>query len=102
MTVFLAYYAQYEGEDYCTVLHAETRGKAKYRFARVDPAGNYDRSRWNEIRLYRLPKWDNKPFRKGDEYNQLFAPDSYDDNGEGVYDGYSWIDCDCPLCKEVR
>ena len=98
MPNLLAFYAQYENEDYCTVVHAKTRGKAKWRFARVDPAGNYDPSMWNEIRLKRLPEWDDKPFVRGEEYNQLFSPDSYNDAGDPVYDGYSWIDCDCPLC----
>jgi hypothetical protein len=99
---FKAYWAYYDGEGYGTVVHGETIAKAKYRFSRVDPARDYDKSRWIEIRLHRLSEWDNKPFVKGEEYNNLFSPDSYDEDGEGIYYGYNWVDCDCPLCKGAK
>jgi hypothetical protein len=94
-----AYMAFYDKSDWVTFVHAETRGKAKYRFYRVDPEGVYE---WNLIRLERRPKWDDKPFVVGEEYDHLFAPDTYDDEGNGVWLTFTYVDCDCPLCKGAK
>lgn len=88
----LAYYASLKNEDWYTVVHGETRGKAKQRFLRCEPSGEITRYDWNDIRLTRLPEWDNKPFHQGIEYNQIFS------EGDD-YIGNIPVDCDCPLCQ---
>jgi hypothetical protein len=90
-----AYIAGYANDEWITVVHGETVPKAKRMFAMVDPSTNYDRSRWVDIRLIRLPEWDNRPFVPGQEYNELFAPDSDEDGN--VVD--MLVDCRCELCK---
>ena len=87
-----AYYASFDGAEWVLVVHGETRGKAKQRFSKIEPSGDYWRGLWNDIRLTRLPEWDDKPFKPGIEYNQLFS------EGDD-YVGYMPVDCDCPLCR---
>lgn len=93
----LAYYAQYKDEDWCMLIHGETRSKAKYRFSRCDPSCSYDHSMWTEIRLKRIPEWDDKPFDDCPEIRELFIPEGYTKDEEPIY-SYYYNDCNCDIC----
>lgn len=97
-----AYCASYDGDEWVTYVHGETRGKAKYRFLRVDPSGSGSHSDWNYIRLQRVPLWDDIPFVKSDEYDRMFTSDEQDEEGNPLYRFHISVDCDCELCGSVR
>lgn len=85
-----------------TLVHGETREKAKYRFLRCNPEGNTWHDLWPDIRLHRLPEWDDKPFVDCSDIRMLFDNDDYDENGDLRYDDPFVNDCDCELCKGIR
>jgi len=99
----LAFVAQFEDEEWCMLVHGETRGKAKARFLRLDPSGMADNSYWNSIRLRRLPGQDDKPFTYETTLAAgfQFAASEYDENGDGIDGGPDDFvnDCDCEICK---
>jgi hypothetical protein len=97
-----AYLATYDGAEWVTLIHGETREKAKYRFMRCEPSGWADKSMWVDIRLTRLPEWDNRPFVDCSDIRMIFLPSDYDENGDGIFDESFINDCDCELCKAVR
>lgn len=100
MATLKAYYASYRGEDWVTCVHGETPAKAKSMFALVDPSCDYSRDRWVDIRLSRIPDWDDRPFF-GSAYYELFTPSGEDDEGNPVWD-WTYVDCHCPLCKQFK
>lgn len=93
-----AYKASFDGEEWMTLIHGESREKAKYRFMRREPTGMADKSMWVDIRLTHLPEFDDKPFTDCDEVRALFMPSEYTDDGEGICDPFV-NDCDCELCR---
>jgi hypothetical protein len=104
MAKMLAFVALFDGAEWCDLIHGENRGKAKYRFMRVNPVG-YDPDLWNEIRLRRLPGQDDKPFTyenaraAGFQYNY-----GEDDNidGEFLPPEEFTSSCDCEICEKER
>lgn len=93
----LAYIAKIEQEEWQMLIHGETRGKAKHQFCKDNPAGYYAFEIWNDIRLTRLPEFDNKPFIDCEETRRTFAPVDYDENGDGIFDEFI-NDCRCKIC----
>jgi hypothetical protein len=97
-----AYFAQYKNEDWGTLIHGETRGKAKSRFSRCDPSGEYYHGMWNKIQLTRVPGLDDKPFtyENGKAADWLYLSEDYDENGRMSISELDWFnDCDCEICK---
>lgn len=93
-----AYYGYFKGEDWGTLVHGETRGKAKQRFARCEPSG-FGSEGWNDIRLQRKPSLDDIPFtwdnakKAGFEY-------LLDDSAHSFPIEEFVNDCDCEICKK--
>ena len=91
-----AWIVQYE-DDWCSLVHEETRGKAcAYIMNKVDPGDGFI-----HFRAIRLPGLDDKPITYGnaceagfhylDEYQKpLFPPEA---------DEYFINDCSCEICK---
>lgn len=96
----LAYIASIKGEEWCTLVHGETRGKAKYRFYRNSPQW-IDKEDWVFIRLRRLPGQDDKPFTFETALAAGFQYNNEMEDGDPDPEGFTH-DCDCPLCKRRR
>jgi len=94
----LAYIGRIEGQEWQILVHGQTRDKAKYQFVKDNPEGYTSWDIWNDIRLTRLPEWDNKPFVDSPEIRQLFAASDYDENGDEIYESF-YNDCSCELCR---
>ena len=100
----LAYIGQFRDDEWCSLIHGETRGKAKLRFLECTCGMGNDE--FTEIRLRRLPGLDNKPITyqnakdAGFEYSSM----EFDENGDEIYnDPEHFInDCDCPVCREGK
>ena len=93
----LAYIARFECEEWCALIHGETRGKAKANFMRWEPSGSGFYF-WNNIRLLRLPGQDDKPFT----YDNAKAAGFEYITGDGDdFDGPEYFSnfCNCELCK---
>lgn len=101
----LAYIVNFKDADWCTLIHGETRNKAKYRFMRCEPTGWHDSSMWTEIRLQRLPKQDDKPFTYeiAGAAGFRYGTDTYDENGNEI-EHPEWFsnDCDCEICNKGK
>ena len=85
-----AWLIQPYGEDWCFIVHARTRSKAKKK-----GLGLIDE--WNKIRAIRLPKLDGKIIT-----NELLLASGFDYEWEGEpldYRGYI-MECGCDLCVE--
>ena len=96
----LAYVAKYDNEEWSILVHGETRGKAKFQFVRCEPSGNYDSSMWNEIRLRRLPRQDDKPFTYENSKAAGFEY-WYDEESDIILPEDDFINfCDCPVCRK--
>jgi len=102
-----AYIAELEGAEWCTLVHGETRGKAKSRFARSDLIDYLDSETWNDIRLRRLPGCDNKPFtyenskNAGFLYRDLEREDEF--NNPVYCPPEDFInDCNCAICSNKK
>lgn len=55
MNTMLGFIARFDGEEWVSLIHGETTGKAKARFLRVEPSGMAERSMFRDIRLNRVP-----------------------------------------------
>jgi hypothetical protein len=93
-----AYIAAYDGAEWCTLIHGETRGKAKYRFLRCEPSGEGNVSMFTEVRLTRLPGCDNQPFTD-ETIKATGFKFSTDETPPGYIEPFV-NDCDCWICKE--
>jgi hypothetical protein len=101
-----AYIATLEGEDWCILIHGETRGKAKARFLQCEPSGWHDSGTWNTIRLTRLPGQDDLPFTYensqaagfvfSDEVDFEMSTEITEQQRKANYS----MDCNCPLCNK--
>lgn len=93
----LAYVGELKDEEWCILVHGETRGKAKSRFASCNPEAPLDRYDFTFIRLQRFPALDNKPFTRStlDEADFHFSNENEDDPATRIFVN----DCDCPLCN---
>jgi hypothetical protein len=94
----LAFRAQMEDSDWCTLVHGETRGKAKSRFHRVNPA-SWGSNEFIYIRLRRLPGLDNLPFTFENCGQAGFH--FIDEYGEELMEADFHNDCDCETCARV-
>jgi hypothetical protein len=92
----LAFVARFEGEEWCSLVHGETRGKAKSRFYRAWADGW---NSWNEVRLRRLPGQDDTTF----DYETAKAAgfEYHDEYGDGSPAEFM-NDCDCEICGGKR
>lgn len=96
-----AYKAEFLGEDWCTLIHGETEGRAKANFLRWNPMTS-EREVFTEIRLTRLPELDDLPITyetataAGFEYE--YDEDTYNPpiDPEALFTN----DCQCRICKE--
>lgn len=95
------------GDEYCFLIHGETRSKAKYRAYRCDPAGPHCHGEWEmlmfDFKLKRLPLLDNKPitYENAKAAGFEYESDEYDENGNTLYltaDEFP-SECDCELCR---
>ena len=82
-------------EDYCLFVHAETRGKAKYRAKVVDPGTAYLDMDWVDIRATRVPALDGKPFTLSNVQSEGYWLEF---EGEPIT-RLATIECDCEICK---
>lgn len=97
-----AYKAHLKDDEWMILLHGATREKAKWNFVKWNPEAA-DNSFYPDIRLQRLPEWDNKPFEDCQEIRELFLEitEVYDENGDGIYSPFI-NDCCCDLCREMK
>lgn len=96
------------GDEYCFLIHGETRSKAKYRAYRCDPAGPHNHGEWEtlmfDFKLKRLPLLDNKPITyenakvAGFEYESE-ETDEHGDRLMAPAEEFPGSDCDCRVCK---
>jgi hypothetical protein len=93
----LAFVARFDEEEWCTLVHGETRGKAKSRFYR---AWWGDRDEWNDIRLRRLPGLDDTPFTYEAAKAAGFEYAHSEYAGGSPADFIN--DCDCEICGGKR
>lgn len=87
----LAFIATFNEEDWCTLIHGETRGKAKARFVRCNLGSELP---YTDIRLRRLPGQDDLPFTSLNSKAAGFEYDVEDETIPGFIN-----DCDCPICR---
>ena len=81
--------------EYCILVHAETRGKAKARAHACDPGFSFDD--FTEIRARRFPGLDDKPFNVDNNKAAGFC--YQDDDGNDIIDDFFINDCGCELCR---
>jgi hypothetical protein len=93
-----AYIARLVDDEWQMLVHGETRGKAAGQFCHDNPPGFYAYEIWNDIRLTRLPEWDDRKFDDCDEIRDLFSYENYDENGDEIQDPFI-NDCTCRLCR---
>lgn len=100
MGKILAFVVRFEGEDWCTLIHGETRGKAKARFM---DAWSLEAKDWNSIRMRRLPGQDDKPFTHeiAKAAGFSYSTGEEDENGDDITCGPEEFthDCYCELCR---
>jgi hypothetical protein len=95
-----AYFARFEGEEWGTLIHGETRGKCKSRFMRCNPMGSPDPDSFQDIRLKRVSGLDGKPFTFENAVAANFW--FYDEDGETKIEDpkeFGFPDCDCEICQ---
>jgi hypothetical protein len=86
----LAFVGTFREEEWCTLIHGETRGKAKSRFERCNPGGG----RYTDIQLRKLPGQDDLPFTFLNAKAAGFEYENEDETIPGFIN-----DCDCPICR---
>ena len=84
-----------EWEEYCILVHAETRGKAKAYGQARDPGFGFDD--FTFISARRLPGLDGLPFTI--ENNRAAGFRYQDDDGNDIVDGEFYNDCGCGICR---
>lgn len=98
------------GDEYCFLIHGETRSKAKYRAYKYDPAGPHSHDEWDmlmfDFKLKRLPLLDDKPITYENAKAAGFEYESgdYDEHGDRLMapaDEF-FNDCNCSVCKGVK
>lgn len=90
-----AFIVNYVNGDYVSLVHAETRGKAKKRFDQFYCEGDFI-----DIRTRRIPELDNVPFtfENADKAGFHFI-DGYDDDGNEIICNDFWCECNCVICR---
>lgn len=82
--------------EYQVFVHAETRGKAKYKGRMCDPGDEISDSEFTDIKARRYPEMDGVPFESA-EFDK-----------RGIYfefegEPFDWTnECDCEICKGVK
>lgn len=93
-----AFIAKLEDEEWQMLVHGETAGKAKSMFCKTNPPGYASFEIWNDIRLIRLPEWDDRKFDDCDEIRNLFSYEDRDENGDEIQEPFV-NDCICWVCR---
>ena len=96
--IMKAWIGCYKDAEWIMLVHGETANQAKSRFCRCEPTG--DPTAYTDVRVWRLPAWDDKPFVDCPEIRRTFQCDRYDDDGNEVWDSPFINDCRCPLCRK--
>jgi hypothetical protein len=95
-----AYRAFLAEETWMMLVHGNKREQAKWNFVKWNPE-SADNSFYPDIRLRRLPEWDDKPFTDCEDIRALFYTDEYDEKGDPLFDRFV-NDCHCELCQKGR
>ena len=95
-----AYICTLVGAEWCTLIHAESRGKAKYNFQQWGPLSPDD-CYWVDIWVKRYPGLDDKPFTKETLAEAGFKFTDEDGNEDMGNENFV-NDCRCVLCKDIK
>ena len=93
MKAWIVYYC----DEWCSLVHAETRGKAcAYIMNKIDPGDGFIC-----FRAIRLPGLDNKPITYVNAADAGFFYKDEQEFGAGLIQEESFInDCRCKICKQ--
>ena len=86
-------------DEWCTLMHADTRGRAKELARRyVD-----DWNEFTDMGARRLPELDDRPFTYEDCKNAGFEYAEFEDPDDGSQAKEAFTnDCPCDICKSIR
>lgn len=93
-----AYVARFKDEEWCTLIHGETRAKAKYNFMRWNPS-DCEHGDYIFVRLHRLPGCDDKPFTAENIAAAGFTFSNGEDEGDEWEKDIFINDCRCNMCE---
>ena len=97
--IIKAFWVQFRGDEWGSYIHAESAGIAKAVFYSGYPGTDVDL--FTEIRAYRRPKLDGKPFTDNvmREHGYRLAWDEEDENDMPED---SWLEfCNCDICRNI-